>query len=161
MAIVYRNIERKDNLSLAELIRNVFREFGIDRPGTVYFDPSTDDLYKLFRKPGSEYWVALDNDVIIGGCGVYPTPGLPEGCAELVKLYLSPSYRGRGIGRTLIERIFQSAIDLGYRQLYLESLPELGKALNIYEKAGFRKLSGPLGNSGHFGCDIWMLKDLV
>ena len=89
MAIVYRNIERKDNLSLAELIRNVFREFGIDRPGTVYFDPTTDDLYKLFRKPGSEYWVALDNEVIIGGCGVYPTPGLPEGCAELVALSAS------------------------------------------------------------------------
>jgi len=47
-AITYRNIEEKDNKELADLIRTVFREFGIDRPGTVYFDPTTDDLYKLF-----------------------------------------------------------------------------------------------------------------
>ncbi len=44
--IVYREIRRKDNKEIAELIRQVFREFKIDRPGTVYFDPTTDDLYR-------------------------------------------------------------------------------------------------------------------
>ncbi len=161
MRIVYREIEKNDNREIAALIRQVFREFKIDRPGTVYFDPTTDDLYNLFRASCSVYWIAEDNGTIIGGCGIYPTPGLPEGCAELVKLYLLPSYRSRGIGRELIERSFESAMHFGYRQLYLESLPELGKAIHIYEKAGFRRLSAPMGNSGHFGCDIWMLKDLT
>jgi len=159
--IVYREIRRKDNKEIAELIRKVFREFKIDRPGTVYFDPTTDDLYGLFRENGSKYWIAEDTDIIIGGCGVYPTVGLPEGCAELVKLYLLSTHRGKGIGRELIEKTFDSAKKLGYRQLYLESLPELSKAIHIYEKAGFKKLDNPLGNSGHFGCDIWMIKDLV
>lgn len=160
MEIHYRHLHKEDNAEIADLIRSVFREFGIARPGTVYFDPTTDDLFKLFSLPGSEYWIAEDHRKIIGGCGVYPTPGLPDGCAELQKLYLLASYRGKGIGRELMEKTFGSAKRLGYKQLYIESLPELGRAISLYEKAGFRNIPGPLGNSGHFGCNIWMLKEL-
>ena len=158
--ITLRKIEPGDNKEIAGLIRSVFREFGIDRPGTVYFDPTTDDLYSLFAENGSVYWIAEYGDRMAGGCGVFPTQGLPEGCAELVKLYLLPEYRGKGLGRLLMEKTFESARELGYKQLYLESMPELGKAIGLYEKAGFRFISDRLGNSGHFNCDIWMLKDL-
>jgi len=160
MNISFRKIEEKDNKELAELIRSVFREFRIDRPGTVYFDPTTDNLYNLFNIPGCEYWVAIDDGQIVGGCGVYPTPGLPEGCAEMVKLYLQATQRGRGIGWQLMEKTIESAKRMGYMQLYLESLPELRKALSLYERAGFKYIPAALGNSGHFGCDIWMLKEL-
>lgn len=160
MGVALRPIEKKDNLEIAGLIREVFREFKIDRPGTVYTDPTTDDLYTLFKTPGSIYWIAEENVTIIGGCGIFPTPGLPEGCAELVKLYLNPASRGKGVGRALIERSIGSAKELGYKQLYLESFPELGKAIGLYEKQGFSFISGPMGNSGHFACNIWMLKNL-
>lgn len=160
MSVIFRTIEEKDNRELAELIRKVFREFKIDRPGTVYFDPTTDNLFKLFSTPGSEYWIAEEDGIMIGGCGVFPTPRLPEGCAELVKLYLSASQRGKGRGWQLMEKTFVSAKQFGYKHLYLESLPELYKAINLYERTGFRHLPAPLGNSGHFGCNIWMLKDL-
>jgi putative acetyltransferase len=59
-----------------------------------------------------------------------------------------------------MEKTFESARILGYKQLYLESLPELGKAISLYERAGFKNIATHLGNSGHFGCDIWMLKEL-
>jgi putative acetyltransferase len=159
-AITYRNIEGKDNKELAALIRTVFREFRIDRPGTVYFDPTTDNLFELFRTRGSVYWIAEENGTMAGGCGVYPTPGLTEGCAELVKFYLLSQWRGKGIGRTLLDKCIGSAIELGYRQLYLESLPELSRAVSMYLKSGFRNIPNALGNSGHFGCNIWMVKDL-
>jgi putative acetyltransferase len=158
--IIYRNIGADDNKELADLIRCVFREFKIDRPGTVYFDPTTDNLYELFKTPGSVYWVAEAKGAIAGGCGIYPTPGLPEGCAELVKLYLLPQWRGKGIGRELMEKCFESARQSGYSQLYLESLPELSKAVSMYLNSGFRHIPHALGNSGHFGCDIWMIKEL-
>ncbi len=158
--IIYRNIERKDNKELAGLIRTVFREFKIDRPGTVYYDPTTDNLYELFKTPGSVYWIAEEKGTLAGGCGIYPTPDLPEGCAELVKFYLLSSWRGKGIGRMLMEKCFESARQMGYRQLYLESLPELEKAVSMYIKSGFRHIPHALGNSGHFGCNIWMVKDL-
>ncbi|MGA1978638.1 MAG: GNAT family N-acetyltransferase [Bacteroidales bacterium] len=158
--ITFRTIEKKDNKAIAGLIRSVFREFGIVRPGTVYFDPTTDDLYTLFQKQGSIYWIAEDNGIIIGGCGIYATENLPDGCTELVKLYLDPSYRNMGIGRKLLEMSIESAKRMKYKQIYLESLPELGKAISLYEKAGFRYISYKMGDSGHFGCNIWMIKDL-
>jgi putative acetyltransferase len=158
--ILIRPIEQKDNIEIAGLIRKVFREFKIDKPGTVYFDPTTDDLHSLFAAPGSAYWIAEEDGVIIGGCGVYPTPGLPKGCAELVKLYLDASKRGKGIGWKLMEKSFESARQFGFSHIYLESMPELSKAISLYEKAGFRFIPEQLGNSGHFGCKIWMIKEL-
>lgn len=156
----YRPIEPSDNQALARLIRSVFEEFGIARPGTVYTDPTTDQFFELFQQPGSAYWVVEAQDELLGGCGIFPTEGLPKGCAELVKLYLKPAARGKGVGKALMDRCFETAKALGYTQVYLETLPELGKAVGMYEKAGFYYLDAPLGQSGHFGCDIWMLKDL-
>lgn len=158
--IQYRLIEKKDNKAIAELIRSVFREFGVVRPGTVYFDPTTDDLYALFRKKGSIYWIAEDEGKIIGGCGIFPTENLPDGCVELVKLYLDPGYRNQGIGRKLLEMSLESARQMGYSQIYLESLPELERAVSLYKKAGFIYIDHKMGDSSHFGCNIWMLKDI-
>jgi putative acetyltransferase len=117
MRITLRSLRKSDNKDLAELIRTVFREFKIDRPGTVYFDPTTDDLYTLFQTPGSVYWIAEVDGKMAGGCGVFPTPGLPKGCAEIVKLYLLSDYRGRGTGKQLLEKSIESAKKLGYKQL--------------------------------------------
>ena len=160
MDVILRKIEKKDNKEIADLIRMIFSEFHIDKPGTVYFDPTTDDLHKLFQTPGSVYWIAEEDGKIIGGCGIFPTPALPEGCAELVKLYLDASKRGRGRGWMLMEKAFESARESGYTRIYLESMPELSKAISLYEKAGFRFIPAQLGNSGHFGCTIWMIRDL-
>ena len=49
---------------------------------------------------------------------------------------------------------------IGFLKLYLETMPELIVAIPMYEKFGFTYLKGPLGNSGHTGCAIWMLKEL-
>ncbi|MHC2993650.1 acetyltransferase [Pontibacter sp. HJ8] len=160
MSLTIRPIQPSDNEPLAILIRQVFREFKIDKPGTVYTDPTTDALYELFQQPASAYFVAEVDGEIVGGCGVYPTEGLPKGCAELVKFYLAAEARGKGIGNQLMQQSIAAARELGYKQLYLESFPELARAVSMYEKAGFRRISHALGNSGHYACNIWMLKDL-
>jgi putative acetyltransferase len=155
-----RPIEPGDNEALAKVIRTALAEFGANKPGTVYFDPTTDALYELFRTPGSFYYVATIDEVVVGGCGIFPTDNLPEGTCELVKLYVSKEARGTGLGKQLMEISLSWAKENGYTQVYLESMPELTKAVSIYEKVGFKSLNGPLGNSGHCGCDIWMLKAL-
>lgn len=155
-----RPIELRDNVELANLIREVFREFKIDKPGTVYTDPTTDHLYELFQQPKSFCFVAEENGVLLGGCGIYPTNGLPEGCVELVKFYLRSSARGKGVGNELMQKSFNKAKEFGFGQIYLESFPELSKAVSMYKREGFRDLDHPLGNTGHFACNVWMLKDL-
>lgn len=160
MPTIIRRIEATDNQAIARLIKNVFVEYGIDRPGTVFSDPTTDALFELFQSDKSAYWVAEENGQLLGGCGIYPTEGLPEGCGELVKFYLAPESRGQGIGKLLYGIVQNTAQSLGYTQLYLESFPELGDAVGIYEGLGFEFLDHALGNSGHHACTIWMLKQL-
>jgi putative acetyltransferase len=161
MSITIRNIQPEDNVELARIIRESLIEFDVPKIGTVYSDPDTDRLFELFTDaPNSFYLVAEENGVLLGGCGIYPTEGLPAGYAELVKLYLTAATRGKGIGRMLMERCFEEALQLGYTHLYLESFPQLAKAVSLYEKSGFKELGHALGNSGHFACNIWMTKEL-
>ncbi len=162
MSIIYRTIQPMDNVELARVIRNCFEEFDAVKPGTVYFDPTTDALYELFHTPQAHYIVAVDEDdsSILGGCGLFPTEGLPPGMIELVKFYLAPSARGQGVGKKLMLDCLEYARIQGYTQVYLESLPELTIAVPMYERLGFVHLQNALGNTGHTGCTIWMVKDL-
>ena len=159
--IIIRNIQKTDNPFLSQIIKSTLKEFGANHPGTVYFDPSTDHLYELFQQEKAIYNVAILNEEIVGGGGIYPTEGLPEDTCELVKMYLSAKARGTGLGRTLIEKCIEQAKEKGFNKIYLETMPELKQALNIYAKFGFSYLTGPLGNSGHTGCSLWMLKELL
>ncbi|MBI2730155.1 MAG: GNAT family N-acetyltransferase [Sphingobacteriales bacterium] len=158
--ITIRQIQPSDNAAIAIIIRNALAEFGANKPGTVYFDPTTDDLYSLFQTKGSVYFIAEFNHSIAGGAGIFPTDNLPQGYCELVKMYLSGAVRGMGLGRHLIDKSLQWAKENGYTHCYLETMPELRKAVSVYEKFGFSYLNGPMGNSGHFGCDVWMVKEL-
>ena len=158
--IIIRKIEPKDNEALAKVIRTALAEFGANKPGTVYFDPTTDHLFELFQVPGGIYFVAEQDDNLLGGGGIFPTQGLPDNTCELVKLYLDAGARGTGLGKKLLLKAMEWAKDNGYDQVYLESMPELAKAVSIYENVGFSRINQPLGNSGHDGCDIWMTKKL-
>ena len=159
--IQIRPIDQKDNIDIAKVIRGALEEFGANKPGTVYFDPTTDALFELFNNtPGSYYYIATIDNNVVGGAGIFPTDNLPEGTCELVKLYLHKDARGTGLGKQLLNTAMRWAKENGYTQVYLESMPELSKAVTIYENVGFKRIHQPLGNSGHCGCDIWMIKDL-
>jgi putative acetyltransferase len=158
--VTIRKIQPSDNAPLAKIIRDSLTEFGANKPGTVYFDDTTDHLYELFQEPGSIYYVATQNGEVIGGAGIFPSEGLPQGTCELVKMYLKNEVRGKGFGKQLIETVLEFAKGFGYTNVYIETMPELRKAVTVYEKFGFKYLNGPLGNTGHFGCDVWMLKSL-
>ncbi|SFW49979.1 putative acetyltransferase [Sinomicrobium oceani] len=155
-----RKVKNTDNRVLADLIKTVFEEHHAPKEGTVYSDPVTNRLYEFFRREKSVLWVAEEEGKVTGCCGIYPTEGLPEGCAELVKFYISDEARGKGLGKKFMELNIQSALQFGYGKLYLESLPEFANAVSWYEKSGFHRLDHPLGNSGHPSCTIWMIKDL-
>ena len=156
--IIIRLIEPADNAALAIIIRNALSEFNANKPGTVYFDESTDHLHELFKTGNGIYQVALMDNEIVGGGGIFPTAGLDADTCELVKMYLAPIARGKGLGKMLMQECLNTAHEAGYKKVYLETMPELVIAVPMYEKFGFNYLKGPLGNTGHNGCDIWMLK---
>lgn len=160
MNIEITDIDQNDNFELALIIRNTLKEFKADKPGTVFYDESTDHLSDLFKVDNSKYFVAKSEGKLLGGAGIFPTEGLPEDTLELVKMYLIPEARGIGLGKTLIEKCIAAAKSEGFTRIYLETMPELDKAVKAYERLGFTLLDSPLGNSGHHSCELWMSKEI-
>ena len=158
--IKIRPIQKEDNAAVASVIRNALKEFGADKPGTVYYDETTDHLFELFQKEKSAYVVAVEGNQILGGAGIYPTSGLPADTCELVKIYLAPAARGKGIAGKLMKYCFDTAFKNGFTKMYIETMPELITAVKMYEKLGFTYIKQPMGNSGHTGCDVFMRKEL-
>lgn len=155
-----RKIITDDNAALAVIIRNSLKEFNANKPGTVYFDESTDHLSDVFTTENSNYFVLEINGEIAGGSGFYPTAGLASNTCELVKMYLSKKYRSKGFGQMLLEKCMIEAKANGFEKMYIETMPELTNAIAMYEKNDFYFIPSSLGNSGHTGCDVWMLKEL-
>lgn len=157
--ITIRPIAPGDDAALACAIRATLTEFGAAKPGTAYYDDATDHLPALFQQtPRSAYFVAELAGEVLGGGGIFPTEGLPADTVELVKLYLLPPARGRGVGKALLHRCLAAARAAGYARVYLETTEELTHAIPLYEKLGFTYLARALGNSGHFGCQLWMIR---
>lgn len=158
--IILREIQPGDNAALAEIIRNALTEFKANKPGTVFYDETTDHLFELFQGTRGFYNVALVDGQVVGGGGIFPTNGLEADTCELVKMYLAPAARGKGIAKQLMHACLTAARSAGFKKIYIETMPELNIAIPMYEKFGFTYLNGPLGNSGHNGCDVWMMKVL-
>lgn len=155
-----RLISPADNVTMAAILRKSLEEFKLNIPGTAYFDESTDKLFESFQLENSAYFVAEENGEVLGGAGIYPTEGLPGDTVELVKMYMSASSRGKGIGKILMLKCMEFAKSRNFKYIYLETLPELNAAVSAYKKLGFKSLDAPLGNTGHFSCTIWMLHQL-
>ena len=75
-------------------------------------------------------------------------------------MYLLPTARGKGIGAQLMARCLDFAQSQGFEACYLETLPYMKAAQQLYLRAGFDYLEEPLGSTGHYSCDVWMLKKL-
>lgn len=156
--LLLRKIKIEDNEAVADLIRDVLSEFGANKPGFAAADPETDRMYETYQKSGTAYWVIEQKGKIVGGAGVGKLKGYTDAC-ELQKMYIQKSLRGLGMGKKLMEECLQFAQER-YRAIYIETFYDMEPAKKLYERYGFAYLSEPIGNTGHFGCDIYMAKYL-
>ena len=157
---IIRKIEKKDNQSIAALIRAVFDELNIPKVGTAYADPYLDLMFEEYNKPKSVYFVVEKNGKIIGGAGIAPLENEVETLCELQKMYFLSEARGLGIGSQMMHNCLQAAKDFGYEKCYLETMPFMHDAQKLYKKVGFEYICSPMGSTGHVSCPVWMLKEL-
>ena len=76
-------------------------------------------------------------------------------------MYFLPQARGQGAGAKMMERCLEAAKNFDYEKCYLETMPNMLAAQNLYKKSGFGYICAPMGNTGHNACPVWMLKDLA
>lgn len=155
MNTIIRPVKPSDSPAVANIIRTVMPEFGASGRGFAIHDTEVDDIHAAYSQPRCAYFVCELDGKIVGGGGVAPLlNGDPKTC-ELKKMYFLPEGRGRGLGRKLVERCLQAAKDIGFDYCYLETFNTMRDAQALYAKMGFDKIPGPLGNTGHFACDMF------
>lgn len=88
----------------------------------------------ILRKGGKVFFVYAA-DAAVGCVALIP---MGDGIYELSKMAVSPTMRGRGIGRKLIEYVIGQARELGAKGLFLGSNSVLKNAVHLYESVGFK-----------------------
>ncbi len=155
-----REIETSDNQEVKKLIQSVLVDMGAPKEGTAYEDKSLDDMTATYDDRGNVYFVVEEGSKIIGGAGIAPLAGMEFEICELQKMYFLPEARGRGIGVAMIDRCLEFARKNGYGKCYIETMPSMENARKLYKRTGFKTLPGPMGNTGHYNCSVFLLKDL-
>jgi putative acetyltransferase len=155
-----RPIEARDDADVARIIRSVMPEFGATGCGFAINDPEVDWMQRAYSAPRSAYFVVERDGAVQGGGGIAPLEGGDADVCELRKMYFLPSLRGFGAGAALMARCLDAARDFGFRRCYLETLTGMDAAMKLYERSGFRRIDGPLGNTGHGGCNTFYVREL-
>ena len=160
-----RPIEPRDDSRMAAIARDALECYGLNVPGTAYFDPQLDHLSEYYRQTdGREYFVAVGGrETVAGGAGVgeyAPAHGPAHGIAELQKLYIAPEARGHRLSYRLLDATVAFARRAGYRTLYLETHHNLTVAVHLYERYGFARLDHPLGHGEHTTMDMFYSMEL-
>ncbi len=158
--IEIRSIRPDDNSEISGIIKNTLEEFNANIEGTAYTDQETEAMYEAYMGERSIYFIALLNDEIVAGCGINPLKNGQTDVCELQKMYMKPKARGLKIGKQLMIKCLDFAIRSAYKQCYLETFPNMTSAIRLYKKNGFKKIDQTMGNTCHYSCNVWMLKEL-
>ena len=157
---VIREIELEDNPKIAKAIRSVLIEMGVPKVGTAYEDEALDSMTETYDQPRKTYFVVADGIEVIGGAGISPLDNYNGNVCELQKMYFMPEARGRGLGSKMMAKCLDFAKQSGFDQCYLETMPYMEDARKLYRKVGFKGIDKPMGDTGHYSCSVWMIKDL-
>ncbi len=157
---IIREIEPEDNLEVATVIRKVLIDLGVPKVGTAYADEALDHMYQNYDVPKATYFVIEDKARIIGCAGVAQLENYSGDVCELQKMYFLEEARGRGLGAKMMQICLDRARQFGYEKCYLETMPYMKAAQKLYLQSGFEYIDKPMGDTGHFSCPVWMLKQL-
>jgi putative acetyltransferase len=97
-------------------------------------------LPKPYVAPDGRLVLALV-DAAVAGCAALRRIGDGVGVAELKRLYVRPAFRGRGLGKRLVDTLLEDARTIGYRAVRLDTLPTMSEAIALYRTLGFTEIA--------------------
>ena len=124
-----------------EEVRALFLEYAESLGFSLCFQGFDEELRALpgmYAPPRGRLLLASEDDRPAGCVGLHPWEG---DAAEMKRLYVRPTFRGRGLGRILTEAALAEARSIGYRSVRLDTIPSLMQsAIALYRELGFREI---------------------
>jgi GNAT superfamily N-acetyltransferase len=132
--------EVADDDDLAEVRRLILDHVSAraTTPGIEHMRADADSLPGRFAAPRGGIWLARAGESGVGCVALRP---LGDCSAEVKRMFVDASWRGRGVGRALMETLIDGARARGYETLRLGTLADMSAAQALYQSLGFRPIA--------------------
>ena len=136
---IIRPATNSDSGRIKRLVFGILEEYGL-KSDTSSTDKDLDDI-EYYYTNNDGYFAVITNaeNLIIASTGLFK---INKTTCELRKMYLSKRFRGKGLGRFLLEFSLDKAKELGYSQVVLETASVLKEAIGLYKSYGFSEETG-------------------
>lgn len=132
--VLIRKFKISDTLAIQQLINKILNEYGFSsNPNS----PIDEDLTRIQEVYGNNFWVAIDNNQIVGTVAFHE---VSQTIAKLKRMFVKKDYRGKHIGLALLEKAVEEIKKQGYQEIILNTSPRMKRAHAFYERFGFEKV---------------------
>jgi putative acetyltransferase len=126
----------EDRVPIARLMREYVETLDAD----ISFQDFESEYAVLPGKYARPEGVVLIGWMADEAVGIVAYRPLEHRICEMKRLYVSPRFRGTGLGRLLVEELVREARSHGYRRMVLDTLPSMRPAQALYSAMGFRPI---------------------
>ena len=102
------------------------------------FEEELKTLDRVYGSPGGRFLLLRQGEQAAGCVALRDMGG---GICEMKRLFLRPGFRGKGLGRKCVEQIVQTAREMGYAAVRLDTLPSMYAAIALYRSMGFTEIA--------------------
>jgi len=123
---------------LADVV-TLFRAYAASLDVDLAYQDFADELAGLpgrYAPPQGALLIARNSEGAPLGCVALRPMQDPARC-EMKRLFVAPAGRGLGLGRRLVDALIGAARGLGYREMWLDTLPSMAAAQGLYRTMGF------------------------
>lgn len=136
------NIEVVRTPTALDAIRRLFREYEASLDVDLAYQDFETELTGLpgkYAAPGGELLLATTADGHPLACAALRA--MPrDGACEMKRLFVRSEARGMGVGRAILDRLIETARSRSYRELWLDTLPTMHAAQQLYRRHGFMEV---------------------
>ena len=133
--VIIRPAQVKDSPQVVSLVTSILaKEFPADQ--TAYAMDDIQKLMETYAFPTSSFLVAVDDDRIVGTCGIKADG--PD-TAILRRLFVAQDHRGRGIGFGLLKEALAFCRSRGFREVVIRTSTRMERAIQLCKALGFEE----------------------